>query len=105
MLVGKSYTGPEVDVWSCGAVLYYMLSGDVPFQAINDLEVIMNIRKARLKPLDKKQVSRAARNIVRRMLEPNPLKRITMRDVLDHDWFQFDKSTGRDYYYYYTSFI
>ena len=76
-----------MDIWSCGAVLYFMLSGEPPFQALNDLEVVRNIKKGRKKALNKKVVSRAGRNLVDRMLEPNSLKRITMMDILNHEWF------------------
>jgi len=68
-----------------------MLSGDTPFQASNDLEVIKNIKKGRLNSRSLKHVSRAARNLISRMLEPNPLKRITMRNLMDHDWFTSKK--------------
>lgn len=33
VISGRAYSGPEVDIWSCGIILYAMICGSLPFDA------------------------------------------------------------------------
>jgi len=35
MIAGKKYNGLEVDIWSCGVIMYAMLCGYLPFEDKN----------------------------------------------------------------------
>ncbi|KAL6049185.1 Serine/threonine-protein kinase hsl1 [Balamuthia mandrillaris] len=86
VLLSHQYVGPEVDIWSCGAVLYFMLTGKVPFQADNTLAVTRRIRSGAIKLPT--YLSAGVKDLITRLLTPHSFKRIHMMDVLQHPWIK-----------------
>ncbi|KAL6066382.1 CBL-interacting serine/threonine-protein kinase 21 [Balamuthia mandrillaris] len=80
---GTCYKGPEVDMWSCGAVLFMMLTGRTPFYAASSLDVFHNIQSGRF---DSAGLSPNAKDLIQKLLNPDPLRRATMYEVLNHPW-------------------
>ncbi|KAK4725487.1 hypothetical protein R3W88_028266 [Solanum pinnatisectum] len=82
--------GPEVDVWSAGVILYILLCGVPPFWAETEQGVaqaiIRSVVNFKRDPWPK--VSDNAKDLVKKMLNPDPSKRLTAQEVLDHPWIQ-----------------
>ncbi|EAR82072.2 calmodulin-domain kinase (macronuclear) [Tetrahymena thermophila SB210] len=84
----KSYN-EKCDVWSCGVILYILLSGTPPFGGKNELEIMANVEKGQysLEGDNLKHVSEEAKDLIRQMLEYNPKNRLSASQVLEHKWF------------------
>ncbi|PIA62446.1 hypothetical protein AQUCO_00200453v1 [Aquilegia coerulea] len=86
----KRNYGPEVDIWSAGVILYILLCGVPPFWAESEQGVAQAILKGvidfKRDPWPK--VTDGAKNLVKKMLDPDPKKRLTAQQVLEHPWLQ-----------------
>lgn len=85
-----AYTN-KVDIWSMGCLLYAMLSGAVPFSdAYAPPDLITQIKNAKYS-FDSavwKKVSLSAKNLISKMLQKDPKKRLSIDEILSHEWFK-----------------
>lgn len=80
----------KVDIWSCGVILYMMLSGRPPFNGRTRAELYWNIRNCNynFEREEWAHVSDPAKDLIRGMLTVNPANRVNARDVLESKWFR-----------------
>ncbi|CAN1281871.1 CBL-interacting protein kinase 17 [Linum perenne] len=85
VLLNKGYDGATCDIWSCGVILYVILTGFLPFDDRNITALYYKIVKGDVEI--PKEMSSGAGNMIRRILDPNPATRITMSGIKAHEWF------------------
>lgn len=78
------------DLWSVGVCFYFILFGNLPFPAKTEPELLNMIQNRSGKRLDfkgVKKVSIRTRNILIRLIEPDPKKRIDFHEFFNHEIF------------------
>lgn len=91
MIAGKRYNGSQVDIWSCGVVLFALLSGYLPFEDPNTGKLYKKILAADYQLPD--HVSREAADLIGKILTTDPEKRITIPKIRKHPWFNLVECT------------
>ncbi|KAK1926273.1 hypothetical protein DB88DRAFT_481296 [Papiliotrema laurentii] len=82
LLNAKVYTGPEVDVWSFGIVLYVLVCGRVPFDDQSMPALHAKIKRGLVEyPA---WLSSECKHLLGRMLVVNPADRATLTEVMHH---------------------
>ncbi|GAN09729.1 Ser/Thr protein kinase [Mucor ambiguus] len=84
LLNAKAYTGPEVDVWSFGVVLYVLVCGKVPFDDQNMPALHEKIKRGVVDYPS--HLSTDCKSVLSRMLVTNPAHRATVSEIMVHSW-------------------
>jgi len=96
----EGYAAPEimknipyndtVDIWSLGVIIYIILSGFRPFEADDRYELYQQVIKADYEFFSPEwdSISQEAKDLISRMLQVQPERRITIDQALSHPWIK-----------------
>uniref|UniRef100_A0AC35TRR1 Non-specific serine/threonine protein kinase n=1 Tax=Rhabditophanes sp. KR3021 TaxID=114890 RepID=A0AC35TRR1_9BILA len=88
LISGKLYAGAELDIWSCAVTCYAMLCGCLPFDDENSAILMKKIKSGIFPTPD--YLEKNAVKLLLHMLQVDPMKRATVKDIIQHEWFKKD---------------
>ncbi|CAB3407314.1 unnamed protein product [Caenorhabditis bovis] len=74
------------DMWSCGVLVYVLLTGFSPFHGDNDAETLANVDRCHYDDGPLRQFSCDAVDFVQKLLVETPAHRLTVDEALRHPW-------------------
>ncbi|CEG76507.1 Putative CAMK/CAMKL/BRSK protein kinase [Rhizopus microsporus] len=80
------YHGSSCDIWSCGVILFALLTGHLPFDDENIRQLLRKVKTGKYVMPD--NISKSAQDLIRRILVVDPSKRLTMKQIMAHPWFK-----------------
>ena len=90
----KGKQSKEADMWAIGVTIYMLVSGYAPIQAENKNKIFDKIVEGKWDfnlPAFRK-VSSECKDLIKRLLCVEPSERITINEVMQHEWFELSNS-------------
>jgi len=88
-VMGNGRYGKEIDCWSIGVILFILLSGSPPFDVSAGFDAVASAKVIFYED-QWKHISQEARDLVRRLLEKDAKKRMSVKDACEHPWVLVD---------------
>ena len=84
-MVKRAGHNEMVDIWAIGVLIFEFLAGYAPFSGSSPSELYSNIKKLKINwPVDFPPI---AKNLVSKILKLVPSERLSIQEILDHQWF------------------
>ena len=87
-LIDQEPYDDKIDIWAVGILSYELLTGSAPFTGQTENDTYSNIQNLDLQSnsVYKERVSPQAKDFVSRILVTDPKKRLSLQDMLEHEW-------------------
>lgn len=87
----KGWAGKIADIWALGVTFYTFIYYRAPFDAMDALDLFDKIFTEELEFPTDRPISDNLKDMLKRLLEKEPTKRITLEELQHHQWFQESK--------------
>ena len=88
LLKEKEYSY-EVDIWALGIIIYQILIGKTPFETNDFSELLQKVKRMEYTfPIN---IDNDAKDLISKILVEDPLKRLTLDKILEHNFFKKDQ--------------
>jgi 5'-AMP-activated protein kinase, catalytic alpha subunit len=86
VISNAGYDGAKSDIWSCGVVLFVLVSGHLPFQGPNLMEMYRKMQHGDFRCPS--WFSHKLKKLLYMVLDPNPSTRISIQMIKESTWFR-----------------
>lgn len=87
---GDNHSGKPSDIWALGVTLFLLLFKDYPFKAKSqDYKALYHNIKHSVPEFPHDFADFQAIDLLEKMLIKNPKKRISIKEIMNHDWVTF----------------
>ena len=93
-VINEENYGFKVDVWSIGAIAYFMCTSKLPFDYVTKglkiKNIVVNTLNDEIKFNEEcwKKFSKEVVQFIKGCMNKNPEKRLTIKEVLEHEWIK-----------------
>ncbi|CAK7327158.1 unnamed protein product [Dovyalis caffra] len=85
VMARRGYDGAKADAWSCGVMLFFLLSASLPFDDSNLAVMCRRIHKGEYQVPS--CIPKPVKSIIIQLLDPNPNTRMSIEALMNHAWF------------------
>ncbi|KAL4440774.1 hypothetical protein ABPG74_013755 [Tetrahymena malaccensis] len=85
VIQNMGYDGHMADIWSLGVILFFTISGRLPFEDENVAKLLEKI--VSVEYTMPKTFSKNLKDLIKNILNSNPKKRFTLEQIRKHPWY------------------